>query len=340
MSRIQNGPKSLSQLKGDTAASRIILREISRIRGPKKGNGSNVFIQCCFHAGDRTPSLSISVDPAADVPIGTFFCFGCGATGRWNTLAEKKGLAQVKQSDHKKDRIANHDTETDRRRLLGTSRATLDTIAENEGYGFMLPFPEEQSWRRIPGWLLHKIGARLIYDKRNEDTAVILPVTVRGDVVGAVKATRVKRELSYVTSGRVEDRWVRQSALFPIDYAVSTELFSKYRTLVIVEGPRDALRLLRHGIPTVAILGSQSWSARKRNLLLSFHPKHVILIMDSDTAGIKATKTIGADIDKYMRSKKWRLNRLARELGMDKVDPGNLPLEYVSALIKQIKSLK
>lgn len=316
----------------NSKAARVIYRSIEKIRGRKRNTGDSVFIQCPFHAGDDTPSARINLD-GSSAPYGWLYCFGCGTSVPWNKVADRLGLDRVAQTDFRPDQMADHDTEGLRDDLLGHKELQLTDIAEAEGYGFMIPFPEDRAWRGIRGALLNKLGAMLIYDRHNEDTGVVLPVVAGGSLVGAIKASREKQEKSYMTS---EGHWLKTKGLFPLDYAMEMTLFQSYGVLVLVEGPRDALRLISYGIPAVSILGSQSWSTAKRDLLLQMGVRLVVIMMDSDGPGIRATNKIYPMLKHHITTRTVKLKRVADKLGLDKVDPGNVPREYIQSLKQKL----
>jgi PiT family inorganic phosphate transporter len=47
--------------------------------------GSNIHVQCPFH-DENSPSCSINLSRESDVPIGAFYCFGCGVFGGWKIV--------------------------------------------------------------------------------------------------------------------------------------------------------------------------------------------------------------------------------------------------------------
>jgi len=96
-------------------------------------------------------------------------------------------------------------------------------------------------------------------------------------------------------------------------------------TMALVEGPRDALRLLSEGIPACAILGTQSWSEKKSFLLSLAEVGRAIVITDSDRAGDKARDLLDPSLRKHFRVKHFHL------------PPGIDPFE---ASDKQIERLK
>lgn len=323
-----------SKLEDPTSkASRIIRRELERVGGPQKViRGSVMMIQCPFHQ-DRTPSFMINVEPTDRYPIGFGYCMGGCGSKTWNQIADKLGLTKLKEGDDRPDRIRDSDTRFDsiRGEILsstGLESHNIGLILNSMGIG--LTIPNESSWRGISKKTLTKVGALRGYDSIEGDEVMILPVIVSEILVGVVKARlhKVRGLLSYVTS---QGHWVKDSGLFPLDTAVKLAL-KKNLKLVIVEGPRDALKLLQFGIPAVAILGTTNWGPRKRNLILDSGVKGVILALDSDSAGQKARKLINKDLKSRIKTEVFNLTKLAEELDLKDLDPATLPKEQLRFL--------
>jgi len=330
--------ESKSLVAPTSKAARIIRQEIQKIPGRHKVLRGNVMmIKCVFHS-DATPSLMLNVENGERYPIGYFYCLGCGEKGNWNKFAAKLGLKTIDEKlDTKVDKAMQHKFEDIRSELLPSAHSTgvkFESLTHSMKIG--LTMPVQESWRKIKRSLLLKLGTVVGFDAVEEDEALVLPVTVNEVIVGAVKA-RMRKEkgrLSYVTS---PGHWVRDVGLFPFDFAVAMAI-KKKMALVIVEGPRDALRLLQEGIPAVAILGSQNWSKHKRDIVLESGVKGVILAMDSDKAGTVARKKINSQLKQLIWTRVLNLSDIAEELGKKKVDPMTLPQEWIDILYDECKA--
>src|SRR5690606_7832235 len=111
--------------------------------------------------------------------------------------------------------------------------------------------------------LLSDIGAKLC-QKQYEDGSwsakmLWLPVKVNNQTKGYIKA-RLKKQEGMTSYINAPGKWSLTYGLFPYDYAVDVMAQLDLSTMALVEGPRDALRLLSEGIPACAMLGTQSWS--------------------------------------------------------------------------------
>jgi 5S rRNA maturation endonuclease (ribonuclease M5) len=204
-----------------------------------------------------------------------------------------------------------------------------------------IDFPRDQVWRTIKGSIMNYVGARLVYDNYSQDNAVLLPCYVDDELVGGIKAIierdeTDKKQLAYLTS---EGKWVRKYGLYPYDAALTLMKEKGLRVLVVVEGPRDALRLIQHGIPAVAILGTQNWSVTKKNLLLSSGADYIVLMMDGDASGRSAQKKMYAALHNSIATKKIALSKYSRQLEK-KIDPGNCPRAVLTQLKTWVYSVK
>jgi hypothetical protein len=207
--------------------------------------------------------------------------------------------------------------------------------------------PTNKVWRSIPTNFLIEVGARKVTNQWGS-SFVYLPVNVLGRERGYIKARLRKKEgyTSYINS---KGSWSAETGLFLYDYVIKK--FNKPRVVVLVEGPRDGLRLCMLGVPAISILGTQSWSDRKSRLLELSGADHAILCMDGDCAGIKAVSMIKGKLHRMMRVHEFDLagcdspyhqfrnedhpTKAAKAAGVQLWDPGCMPLKKVS----QLKSL-
>lgn len=302
--------------------------QIAKIPGPKKPMSARTLILCPFHK-EKTPSGSINLDMSRNrAYLGSFKCFGCGTKATWNELAEKFGLETLEGGKASIKEVPAYDLQGVRHRLLGTeSEATKETF----NFDF---FELRDSWRGFSAEFLTKVGAKLAYHDERGVFYVYLPVMVRGKEVGFIRAHLKKPTKpgipTYLNKPGV---WSMYKGLFPFDYAIYLMKAKGLHTVVLVEGPRDALRLLRAGIPAMAIIGTQSWTDKKRILLERAGVEKLIFLMDGDVAGKKATKDIYPQVKDHFEVKILPLWKYAERKGLDKVDPMSMP----RSLLKTVK---
>lgn len=283
-----------------------------------KSGTHNVFIRCPYH-NDSTPSLGIATAENTRVPVGTWQCLGCGERGAWNKLATTLKLPLISQQELK-DSTFLIDVP------VAEGYRSISYFINEYGGGIGLKWRESENWRGIKGWLLRELGACRIYDQKSKQIRVLLPLSVNGSVKACIRAAVIKEE-STPTYLNSDGQWGRKWGLFPFDYMVSMEA----GFCCIVEGPRDALRLIQNGIPAVAILGSQNWGVMKRKLL-SHCGKRLIILMDGDAAGDKAKQMLWDDFtENGVSVKVVDLSKVSKKLGKA-VDPATLPKSYLTRL--------
>lgn len=335
-----------------------MIDELSSV--PNKRMSADRAMICCPYHADRNPSASINLSLTAPAPLGWFRCFGaqCGASHPWNTVATVLGLRKF--GKNKRKRADDYvDPKRFKSQLLGEEDEDGNEVAAN---GFDQEMKEmeffdfqQDEWREVPVKLLVKVGARLCYLDRTGDFYVWLPVMIEGVLRGYVKACLEKPEegTSYINA---KGAWSTAHGLLFYDYAAALAKRKGIDTVVLVEGPRDALRLLRYGIPAMAVLGAINWSEEKRWTLEQSGINNLILFLDGDDAGLVATRKIYKSVKthfnvlkvmKLWRDRVPRLNSKGKQkrkkiadgkfklLWDNERDPGNCDKKY----LKQVKEL-
>jgi Toprim-like len=201
--------------------------------------------------------------------------------------------------------------------------------------------------------LRKNIKAKLV-KKNGYRWYLYLPVNIGGKEVGHIKAQIHKpKEKDIPSYINASGTWSLTSGLFPLDYAVKLMEDSESKSIVLVEGPRDALRLCSLGIPCVAILGTHSWSDRKTAILSNVGVERVVSCFDGDLAGKIATRLIvhgervleDGTVSKtagfeplssafdIKEVKLWNIPIPENHLE-NKLDPGNIPINLVEKIKK------
>lgn len=287
-------------------------------------------IPCPFHA-DINPSCAVYFKPSSSHP-GSWYCFGCGAHGLWDELAEALGLEKFEQKP--KDKYSH------------PIQITFQSYSNNEKLIFK-DLPKHKVWRGISTNLLIDIGCKLckvVYDSGSKsDTFIYMPVIINNQTEGYIKARlkKVEDKPSYINK---KGSWAKSRGLFPFDYAISK--MTKNKAVVLVEGQRDALRLLGNGIPALCIMGTQSWNDNKSMLLDIHGVKKVLIFLDGDDAGIAGTKLLYSSIKKYIPDVqviklwswpgspylKYKNKKDALAHGTEHWDPFNCPQEIIDEI--------
>jgi 5S rRNA maturation endonuclease (ribonuclease M5) len=308
----------------------FFLNEIQKIPGRKIATSKRVLVLCPFRQ-ERTPSCSISLDTSYPRGVGRIKCWGCGHKCDWNELAEKFGLSKMNGSRALPKYAPNIDMAEVRAKMLEEEATIKD---------FDL-FPLQKDWRGFEKEFLTSMGARLCFYDKSDKFYVFFPVNVGGKEVGYFRAMIKKPEEgpSYLNK---KGEWVKKRGLFLFDEAIALMKKRKLRTIVLVEGPRDALRLMRDGIPTCAILGTQNWTTAKRHILEAAGVKRVIVMMDGDLKnkhgeipGKIASEKIVPGLRMYFDVKVYALWKLAAKK-KKKLDPCTAPDSVVAKVEKAL----
>ena len=139
--------------------------------------------------------------------------------------------------------------------------------------------------------------------------------------------------LSYLT---IKGDWVKSYGLLGYDYIQKRDLWGA-KAVVLVEGPRDWLRLMKNKIPACAILGANMMDEKKMMLIAALGVRKVFAMPDNDRAGKKMANLVKEFADKA--GLQFQYLKLPRELDkkgkLIKMDPDNAP----AAIIKEVKRL-
>jgi 5S rRNA maturation endonuclease (ribonuclease M5) len=320
----------------------IIMEEIEKLPGPKKSTATSILAQCVFH-DDPSPSMGIYVLVDGDIPLGWFNCFGCGEKGPWNKLAEQAGLEKIKEWNTSATpyNIVNKAVDD---ALLGEPEGDFKVLLRKLKKSEAHPWPESLDWRGYPGKLVRKIGGHIV----NEDdritksgarisgtVSVLFPIKMEGKVRGAVTAIYEKQYKGQVAYWTSQGSWVKNYGLFPYSYVKNLIGKKKLNFVVLVEGPRDSLRLINNGIPALAILGANNFSATKALFVESLDVEFVYVMTDNDTGGATMWKAI----KKVLGNSGLHLKRIKLPTEEDKhgdlikMDPDNMPKKILRQFV-------
>ena len=264
----------------------------------------------CFKGHDRkTPSLSIRKTD------GAFLCFGCGVKGRnWNDLAVHLNADQLSDEDMP-DPFSLMHKDLDRR--IKKSIVDMDIPWDVE--------PWVRSWRNLSTGFLRAIGALRWYDDMFKCERILWPVMMYGKLEGWVArrtdeaAPGEKLKVPYYNAPTMSS----QDVLFPFDFTAKM----KRKSVVLVEGPYDSLRLLHHRIPALSILGTKNYHTDNGMHLLNMGVETIIIAMDGDEAGDAARLNIAIEIKRDYQDFEVKHFHCPR-----KEDPGSMGMDYIEAL--------
>lgn len=317
-----------------------IMEEIGKIPGDKKYNGDTVMVCCPFHA-DKTPSCGIYTSVGMEIPLGFYHCFGCGAKGQWNQLAEHSGLQVIKGwklKDAAENSLSALVKTYDRIENRVGTYASVALLMKALGRNSYMEWPEDVEWRGYPGALVHAAGG-LMNAQRSGSSVCFFPCKHGSKYIGGVAAYLRKQitGTSYVNSN---GDWAKEKGLFPIE--LTRKMIKKYNLtyVVLVEGPRDALALLAYGIPALAVLGAEQFGMTKVRSVEMLGVGTCYTMTDNDGGGkLLRNKIQEAFKASGVKTKHFKLPREYDAKGdLIKLDPDNCPMDIIrecKALLKE-----
>jgi DNA primase len=267
----------------------------------------------CFTGHDyKTPSLSIHrMD-------GRFYCFGCGVKGRsWNDFANYIKVDTLTDEDMP-DPFAVLRVDLDRRVKKALTEISIPWDVE----------PWTTPWRKIRPEVLKKVGALRWFDDANKIRAerILFPVWMYGEAKGWV-ARRTdqapegeKLPMPYRNAAEMSSKEV----LFPLDAVISMHP----HTVVLVEGPYDALRLVNFGIPALSTLGTRNYHPNNRIHIMNTGAERVIDAHDEDNAGKEARIDVALSLREMFDVEHF--------VCPEDEDPGSMPKGDLMRLWKQV----
>lgn len=266
----------------------FILNEIQKISHKEKSG--RVYVMCPYH-DDSDPSFTINVDPSKKVPIGWGSCWACKASKPWNEHAPRLGMRKYSKKDSVFEVGYTVRKKMDVDLLGATDKSmTLEMLIEETECS--LAEPVNQKWRGYSADFLAKFNCQIAMDKY-ENQVLLIPVYFEGEIIGGTvarwKKAKSKKYPSYL---HMKGGWVKAKGLFPYDYVSNMLEENDLDYVVIVEGVRDALRLIAEGIPALCIFGTQTWTAAKLKNVLGLGVQTVFVGMDAGNAGVESANTI------------------------------------------------
>lgn len=293
--------------------------------------GKDFLIVCPFHA-DSNPSCGV------DRHTGMFKCFACGAGGGWNKLAKAIGADLLKSTKEEGtfDASTIKDGLTRAFRKAGVVDPSVQQKQKDKVRPLVSPWRKTEGWRSIDGEFLHSLGCVRVSDLTHNVLRIGLPVrNLDGDLLGYTcrAIDPVDTDPKYIPLAADRVSWRKKelptrSALFLVDRAIEED----WDTVVIVEGPYDALHLVSAGIPAMAILGTNNWTAEKAATISALGLRGVLVLMDRDRSGREAALSVYEDLRPNLKTKVINLPPSVK-------DPGDLSKKQIRWLSNKLATL-
>jgi len=259
-------------------------------------------------------------------------CFGCSeGRGPWNKLANKLGLPEIKEWQNFKENAGQQL----KVKLKSASLTEVDKLMSEIKSNVAIPWPEDKEWRGYKGKLINKLGGQMYNDPRKDELMLVFPIYINGKLRGGVRAflKKVEKRASYLTT---EGSWVKSHGLFGYDLAKKLIRKRGLKKIVLVEGPRDALRLLSRGIPACAVLGTKNFNDKKALYLTALGVDEILVMPDNDRAGKEMWELVKAQVGHLCKTTYLRLPKEKDKAGkLIKLDPDSAPKE----IIREVKKL-
>lgn len=321
----------------DTRDNReIIMDGLQKYGGYQKSAGEWHMVCCPFH-DDKTPSCGIYVSLTNVDRVGFFNCFGCNEKGPWNVFAERTGLEKIKEWKNKQAHSVDLISTNLEEELLGEASLTVRGVLKQMGVPEAHPWPVTMDWRGFPGKIIHRAGGYIAHDNYNDSVQLVFIVKYAGQIRGGVKAMFEKARKGQTSYVAMRGPWVNKYGLLFYEQAKSILDRQEYNFVCIVEGPRDALRLLSNGIPAVAVLGASTMTKSKALMLSSLGVDNVYVIPDNDNGGVTFWKTASKALKDVIPHQRVRLPKTDDRGRAVKIDPGNMSVDLLDELIELLE---
>jgi hypothetical protein len=308
------------------------LEKIPEADWTKEGS---VKIKCPFH-DDTNPSLDVSlITIPKKVSVGGFNCWSCRTHGPWNDLAKKLGLLEWNPKDHE----GTPDNE-----FLNIASDIVQMEKRQQSLIYRKPYTEgawEGPWRGLPGSFLRAHGAETYYDREDEEYRLYFPFQdLQGNLIGHILA---RPDNSDIPDAR---KYLNSWGMPANKHWYCLNFEKRPKTLVIVEGPYDTLRMRHLGIPAIGALGlthikegkegKPDSGVEKIMQIIAKGCKAVVLALDADEEGNEAGQKATPEYARLFM--KWGIDVTDLNLSRyktgpkDKIDPGNAPEKAPQAI--------
>lgn len=252
-------------------------------------SSSEYKVVCPFH-GDVNPSMMV------DLEKGTFFCFGCNASGdafrfvelmnkKLNTLQVMLKFLKILKSD----KVSKIDFSKRRRKTKKESQE-LYNIAHDYYYGLSkvdwvkdksADVVESKKYMRKRGFIprtLNEVGAKITYNRQYQ---IIFPMYDNDTFKGWVCRTtlpEVEKKRKYLYN----EGFMRRNTL--------VGNYEGWEFVFVVEGYMDRLKFIQYGVPNVVAILGWKMSKKQESKLKKAGVKYIISALDNDECGRKGTE--------------------------------------------------
>jgi len=243
------------------------------------------------------------------------YCFGCGRTATWSTLAEVLKLGKL-------DRDWN-----DPRAYRNLAKELQDLFKATPALPPNVRLWSYGKWRKFSSRVLSLARSLWWWDDRNRTRRIVWPVwDTASDLLGYVG-----RDLDGTSAKRYYNMPLMEvtGTLWPWPCSLAYP----ERSLVLVEGITDALRLLQWGMPALATLGTV-WNKTRSLLVANLNVNRIVLAFDPDNAGMDLADRVAWQLT--TASKLFEAQQVCRWDWSRGHDAGDAPVAEVKELRRQV----
>lgn len=314
----------------------IIMGELESFGGYQKSAGEYQMVCCPFHP-DKSPSCGVYVSVTNPEKLGFFHCFGCDVKGTWNVFAERTGLQPIQEWKNKNVHSGDLVDSAMEEALLGSASLTARGVLKQMGVPEAQPWPTSMDWRGFPGTIVRKAGGYIAHDPYNDSVQLVFIVKYAGQVRGGVKAMYEKARKGQSSYIAMRGQWVSKYGLLFFEQARTIMQRNGYTFIVLVEGPRDALRLLVNGIPAVAVLGASTMTKSKALMVTVLGVDRVYVLPDNDVGGDTFWEGAKKTLKPILPTTLIKLPKVNDKGKAIKIDPGSMSLDLLTDLIVMLE---
>lgn len=247
----------------------LLIDELIKFKVPFKVTKDGLLMRCVFHS-EKTPSLAVSLK-------GMYKCFGCDKSGNIKDIFEYFGITS---SFTKGDEL-----------IFAKERVLDLLISKLRLEEELLPKDMkliEFDYRGISMDLLRKFK---VFTSSSYPEAICVPLYYKGKLYAIIERTLLtEKQPKY--KNHLFGRYMYP---FPLDNINTSSVF-------VVEGIFDLFAMHQAGFTnTIALFGANNFYQLRR-LLSEKNIRHVILLMDGDDAGFRATEKVRAHLSKYIKT--------------------------------------
>ena len=304
----------------------LVIDSLIPIGGKKRGD--HILLTCPWHS-ETKPSLYVNI--GHELPPGIFHCFGCKAKGNWNTLAKALKLPIFDFGNDSSKTFFNPTTYDQSDDEIPIAKILEELEAKIALTNIEYPkiktseLPDDFEWRGYNKKFYEKLNGRFYWNRTFDRSYLYFPLYMNKHYMGYTLCNLDGNDIKYQT---MTDS---SKVFFLYDYI-------PYGVpIVLVEGHFDALRLYAEGFFPLGIFGVQNWSSIKMSHLISKAPPKVIIAFDGDKAGYDAAVKIFMDLRIGLNADIFYLP-IYNDPKL-KLDPGNMPEEFLQELRKKIEDI-